>query len=223
MQSALAVPLEGVHGVVGVLAVYARAKNAFTDDHLRILSVVTTKVAVSIENALKYRQAEDSATTDALTALPNARSLFLRLETELTHASRKNLPLALLVCDLDGFKQINDRFGHLEGNRVLQAVGRALKHQCREEDFVARMGGDEFVIVLSNYRNESVAAKVDQFCRAVAEAGRGSIGGSTLGMSVGVAFYPNDGDTVESLLREADRRMYTIKHQGENPAVVVGM
>jgi diguanylate cyclase (GGDEF)-like protein len=188
---------------------------------------VTTKVALSIENALKYRQAENSATTDALTGLPNARSLFLQLENELARASRESQPLAILVCDLDGFKQINDQFGHLEGNRVLHAVGRALKHQCRDYDYVARMGGDEFVIVLADYHGESVTAKVDQLCQAVAEAGRAALGANifagTLGISVGVACYPLDGDSVQSLLAEADRRMYTVKQQSENAGPSVAM
>jgi len=223
LHSALAVPLEGLNGVVGVLAVYAREKDAFTNDHLRILSAVTTKVALSIENALKYRRAQVSATTDALTGLPNSRALFLQLEAELARAGRQNQPLALLMCDLDRFKQINDQFGHLGGNRVLSAVGRALKLQCREYDYVARMGGDEFVIVLSGYHSETVAAKVEQFSRAVAEAGRDTLGVGTLGVSIGVACYPSDGQTVESLMVEADRRMYSVKPLGDRAHSVVPM
>ena len=127
LRSSLAIPLEGFSGVAGVLCLYAREKNAFTEDHLRVLSAVATKVAVSVENALKYRQVERSAVTDMLTELPNARSLFLHLDSELSRAQRTGETIAVLVCDLDGFKQINDRFGHLEGNRVLRAVARALR------------------------------------------------------------------------------------------------
>ena len=125
LQSALAVPLEGLNGVVGVLSLYAAGRNAFTPDHLRILSAVTPKIALSIDNAIKYRQAENCATTDALTDLPNARSLFIHLDTELARSKRENTPLSVLVCDLDGFKQVNDRFGHLEGNKVLRKVAQA--------------------------------------------------------------------------------------------------
>src|SRR4029077_1843481 len=124
LRSALAIPLESFSGVVGVLCLYSQQKRAFTEDHLRILSAVTTKVALSVENALKYRQAERSAVTDMLTELPNARSLFLHLDSELSRAKRTDQTIAVLVCDLDGFKQVNDRFGHLEGNRVLRAVAR---------------------------------------------------------------------------------------------------
>src|SRR3954453_13246926 len=140
LQSALVVPLEGLNGVVGVLAMYQTNRDAFTPDHLRILLAVASKVALSVENALKYQQAESSATTDYLTALPNARSLFLHLDQELARCKRSNASVAVMVCDLDGFKQINDRFGHLEGNKVLRVFANGLRNVCREYDYVARMG-----------------------------------------------------------------------------------
>jgi putative nucleotidyltransferase with HDIG domain len=124
LNSALAVPLEGLSDATGVLTLYKSEKDAFTKDHLRFLLAISYKVALSIENALKYRQAERSATTDFLTQLPNARSLFLHLDRELARSKRFNVPLAVLVCDLDGFKQLNDKLGHLEGNRVLSGVAR---------------------------------------------------------------------------------------------------
>src|SRR5260370_29300581 len=99
LHSALAVPLEGLDGVVGVLTLYHSAKDAFTRDHLRILLAVTHKVALSIENALRYRQAETSAVTDALTALPDARSLFLPLDSEIARCRREMEPPTRAVFD----------------------------------------------------------------------------------------------------------------------------
>ncbi|MBZ5673477.1 MAG: diguanylate cyclase [Acidobacteriia bacterium] len=215
LRSGLAIPLEGFSGVAGVLCLYARKKNAFTEDHLRILSAAATKVAVAVENALKYRQVERSAVTDMLTELPNARSLFLHLDSELARAQRTGQTIAVLVCDLDGFKQINDRHGHLEGNRVLRAVARALRLQCREYDTVARLGGDEFVLVLPGQQRESVSAKVESLTSAVAEAGYETVRAACLGISVGVAYYPADGEDAEALLAVADQRMYLEKQRGE--------
>ncbi len=214
LRSALAIPLEGFSGVAGVLCLYARERNAFTVDHLRVLSAAATKVAVAVENALKYRQVERSAVTDMLTELPNARSLFLHLDSELARAKRTDQTIAVLVCDLDGFKQINDRFGHLEGNRVLRAVARALRLQCREYDTVARLGGDEFVVVLPGQEPESVRAKVEQLTSAVAQAGYETVRAAYLGISVGVAYFPGDGEDAESLLAAADQRMYREKQRG---------
>ncbi|HMK30224.1 MAG TPA: HD domain-containing phosphohydrolase, partial [Terriglobales bacterium] len=147
LRSAIAVPLEGLSGVVGVLTLYKSEADAFSPDHLRIMLAVSSKVALSVENALKYQQAESSATTDYLTGLPNARSLFLHLDQEIARCKRTATDLAVMICDLDGFKQINDSFGHLEGNKVLRSFGHAIRSVCREYDYVARMGGDEFVII----------------------------------------------------------------------------
>ena len=210
LRSALAVPLEGVQGVIGVLTLYHAAKDAFSRDHLRVLLALCSKVALSIENALKYQQAESSATTDYLTGLPNARSLFLQLDGELSRCKRSNRLLSVIVCDLDGFKQVNDRFGHLEGNRVLQQIAQGLRAHCREYDYVARMGGDEFVMVLPELPQERVREKARQIAQTVAAIGE-ACGYDRLGVSVGEACYPADGSDAEDLLAEADRRMYKVK------------
>src|SRR5258708_32505244 len=127
LRAAVAVPLEGMNGTVGVLTLYHAERDAFSKDHLRILLAISGKIGMSIENALRFRKAESSATTDYLTTLPNARSLFLHLDSELSRGRRTEAPLALMVLDLDGFKLVNDRFGHLEGNKVLHAVAAGLK------------------------------------------------------------------------------------------------
>jgi diguanylate cyclase (GGDEF)-like protein/putative nucleotidyltransferase with HDIG domain len=215
MRSVLSVPLEGVDGVVGVLSLYRGEKDAFTRDHLRILQAICGKVALSIENALKYRQAENSASTDYLTGLLNARSLFLHLDGEIARCKRLESPLAILVSDLDGFKQVNDRFGHLEGNRLLQRVAQRLKESCREYDCVARMGGDEFVMVLPGLGKDGVRNLIPRLRETVREAGKEVLHEDVIGFSVGEAYYPLDGLDAEQLLAEADRRMYQFKAQAK--------
>lgn len=210
-KSLLAVPLEGIAGVVGVIALYSRTRDGFQADHLRLLSAISVRAATAIENAVKYNQAEQSATTDVLTGLPNARSLFLHLDAELARAKRHNETLAVLVCDLDRFKQVNDLLGHMEGNRALRVIAQSLKKQCREYDFVARMGGDEFVVVLPTYRPGSVIPKIEQLQKAAGIAGAEVAGKLGLGISVGYACFPDDGDDAETLLAAADRRMYRMK------------
>ena len=211
MQSALAVPLEGLNGVVGVLAMYHSGRDAFTPDHLRILLAVGSKVALSVENALKYQQAESSATTDFLTGLPNARSLFVHLAQELARCRRMKTGLAVMVCDIDGFKQINDSFGHLEGDKLLREFSMKLKDACRGYDYVARMGGDEFVITSPGLTPEAAVEKAERLNEVAIEAGRLICGREIIALSVGTAFCPEDGYDVERLLAEADRRMYSMK------------
>src|SRR5579864_6790672 len=213
LRSAISVPLEGLQGVIGVLTLYHSERDAYTVDHRRILLAISSKVALSVENALAFQQAESSATTDYLTELPNARSLFLHLDRELARSRRLNTSLTVMVCDLDGFKQINDRFGHLEGNRILRHFAKTLQGSCREYDYVARMGGDEFVLVAPGL--SSSAAQIRGIClnELANLAGREVCGEDLLSVSVGCAFYPEDGADAEKLLAEADRRMYIQKQQ----------
>src|ERR1700741_765693 len=216
LRSALAVPLEGVTGVIGVLALYRGERDAFTSDHLRILLAVSGKMALAIENALKYQQAESSATTDYLTGLANARSVFLQLDRELARCKRENTTLTVMVSDMDGFKQINDRFGHLEGNRVLRMFAQALKQSCREYDYVARMGGDEFVVIAPGLASEAAVKKADQLRELARQVGQEICQEDILSLSVGRSMYPEDGLDAEELLAEADRRMYLEKQQQPN-------
>ena len=212
LRSALAVPLEGVCGVVAVIALYRSQPDAFTQDHLRILLAVSSKLGFTIENALKYKLAEDSATTDYLTGLPNARSLFLHLDREISRCKRLQTPLAIFVCDLDGFKQVNDRFGHIHGNKVLQMFATSLKDSCRDYDYAARMGGDEFVVVAPGLEANATSEMIQRLQNLAAEVGRRLCEEESLAVSIGTSFYPADGVDAEQLLVEADRAMYSVKN-----------
>jgi diguanylate cyclase (GGDEF)-like protein/putative nucleotidyltransferase with HDIG domain len=208
LRSALAVPLDGVNGVLGVLALYRADRDAFSKENLRILQAISSKVALSVENALSQRLLETSITTDYLTNLPNARSLFLSLDHEVSRAARAGTSLAVVVADLDGFKQINDRFGHLAGNRILRIVANDLRERCGTNDYLARLGGDEFVMLIPDATEESLDEKIE-WMRAIARrAGEAAPEPSALSISVGIANFPEDGTDAEQLLAEADRRMY---------------
>ncbi len=211
LNSAVAVPLMSAKDTVGVLMVCRRGFDSFNKDSLRVLLAVAGKLGTFVENALKYEQAAASASTDFLTGLPNARALNLQLENELARSHRQATALTVLVADLDGFKDVNDRYGHLEGDAVLRAIACVLRDHCREYDFVARMGGDEFVVLLPGMEEVDVVAKIVQLNRAVSEAGRKVVPDSQLGLSIGQARFPVDGRTAEQLLAEADQRMYGAK------------
>ncbi len=212
MSSALAVPLvRGEDEVLGVLAVYQSEADGFSSDHLRILLGMAEKIAASISNAIQYQAAADSAKVDYLTGLPNARSLFHHLEAEISRCARDRSRLAAIVCDLNGFKALNDEFGHLAGNKVLEAFATRLRSVCRDYDFVARMGGDEFVVVTPGMGRKAV----EEICRRVnvvaEESAREACPGALLSASVGAAFFPEDARDAEQLLVEADKRMYANK------------
>jgi len=211
LRSALAVPLEGKRDIVGVLALYRADKDAFSRDNLRVMLAIASKVGMTIDHLLRLEAAESSATTDFLTELPNARSLFVHLDTELARRARSGENVTVLVTDLDGFKSVNDRFGHLEGNKVLKAVAQCLKLSCREYDYVARMGGDEFVLVLPGMKREDLPIRTSRISSMIVDAARQITGEDVVGISIGAVHAPDDGRDAETLLAEADRRMYQMK------------
>jgi diguanylate cyclase (GGDEF)-like protein/putative nucleotidyltransferase with HDIG domain len=212
LRSALSVPLAGQENTVGVLSLYRADADAFAPDHLRILSGISSKIGLSFENALKYRALEASATTDYLTGLSNTRALFERLNNELSRCASEQSPLTVMVCDLDRFKEVNDRFGHNAGNKVLQAFAKALTEINRDYDVTARFGGDEFVLVLPGMQPDAVQDKILAVTALATEVGRAVCGESIISASVGVASWPDDGVTADELLGEADRRMYASKN-----------
>jgi len=213
LRSALSVPLRGRDGVAGVLSLYGREKDFFTKDHLRMLLAASSKLGVSVENALQYEKAQNTASTDFLTGLPNARSICLHLEKELSRVRRTKTPLAVLLCDLNGFKKVNDTFGHLTGNKLLREIAARFKSSCREYDEVGRLGGDEFVFVLPEVTRDNVAEMEKRLSRAAQEASRSACPEMIVSVSVGSSFYPADGASGEELLSEADRSMYEVKEK----------
>lgn len=213
LRSALAVPLEGVDGAIGALALYSAQADAFTADHLRLLLAISSKSGTAIENALRYKQAQRSAATDELTGLPNARSLFLHVDSEVKVAAAGGTTLAVLVTDLDGFKAVNDHFGHLEGNRLLQLTAQGLRQMCRGSDYVARMGGDEFVVILRGATPEAVAGRMEQMRGMVQAQGLAVTGRECVSLSVGCSTFPEDAASAEQLLDIADKRMFALKQE----------
>ena len=222
LRAALAVPLNGINGLLGVLALYRAGRDAFSKENLRILLSISPKVALAVETALTHRL-ETSITTDYLTNLPNARSLFLSLDNELARAQRTGSSLVVIVCDLDGFKQVNDRFGHMIGNKVLRLIATGLREHCGPPDYVARMGGDEFVLLIPGANGGEIDIKIDRMRQVAKRAGDSTPEPCALSLSVGVSTYPDDGSDAEDLLAEADRRMYKSKRLRKQTAPVASV
>ena len=193
------------------MALYCEEPDAFSSEHLRILQVVTARVAHFIENALKFREAETFATVDYLTEMANARALSVHLDQEISRCERDLSSLTVMVCDLDGFKEVNDLHGHLAGDRVLKRFAQLVKETCREYDYVARMGGDEFVIVAPQLPPAAVHARALLLSSLAQQAGEEVCGITTLSLSLGAAYFPEDGLDAEKLLSAADKQMYSMK------------
>ncbi len=209
LVSAISVPLEANDDVVGLVTLYSVDPNAFTQDHLRILQQISPKAGLALANALKHEKTVSSAVTDELTGLPNSRALAAHMRTRLEAAREGNSSFAVVMLDLNGFKAVNDKFGHLTGNRVLTLVSEALRKSFADDDYIARMGGDEFVVLLANRLNVNPA--LARLNALVHKIGQQTCGSDGLSLSAGTSYFPADGELPENLIAAADRRMYSVK------------
>ncbi len=219
---AAAVPMVVGARVVGVLEV-AGTGAPLENGPLDLLRVLASHAAAAIEAARLHQQAEELAVTDALTRLPNRRMLDADLATECARAARYGRPLALVMVDVDRFKQFNDTFGHQRGDEVLQALAGELTAALRASDTAYRYGGEELTMLLRE-TDLGAAAGVAERLRAMVEtrfgAASGPVGGLTI--SLGVAALPTHGDTPGELIAAADRALYEAKAAGRNRVAVAG-
>ncbi|MBI3243405.1 MAG: diguanylate cyclase [Chloroflexi bacterium] len=182
---------------------------------------------LGVETRLRESLAEQSelAARDGLTSIYNRRAFDYRLADEIRRARRYNRPLALIMVDIDHFKNYNDRHGHVQGDRVLQELAKVLVNSVRATDFVARYGGEEFAIILPETNKTSSMAAAEKIRTAVA-AHPFPLGSSqpngALTLSLGIANYPEDMPDGDVLVERADQALYRAKQTGRNRAVLAG-
>ncbi len=213
LQSALVAPLVFSDRFIGTLAVYSTQADFYTDDHRRLLDRVSEQASAVIHNSIVFEQTQEDSLTDPLTGLPNTRFMFMHLTRELARAERLKAEVALLVMDLDNFKEINDNHGHHVGDRALREVATVLRAGIRPYDICVRYAGDEFIVVLSGCSADEAELKRVELQRTVDEVLFEARPGRRLplAISIGAAIFPQDGDSYEALLATADSRMYRDK------------
>ena len=191
---------------------------AFARDEVERAELVVEQAELALINSERFLQAREKAFVDDVTSLYNARYLLSALDREVNRAARSQSKLSVLFLDLDRFKAVNDRFGHLIGSRVLRELGVLLQESVRAIDTVGRYGGDEFTILLVDTGLEGALSVADRIRQSVADHGFGAERGLDLRLtiSVGVATFPMHGDTRERLLDLADKAMYLAKALGRN-------
>jgi diguanylate cyclase (GGDEF)-like protein/putative nucleotidyltransferase with HDIG domain len=213
VNSAIVCPLQYNDTFIGCLALYHVQPNFYTEDHRRLLERIGEQAGAVIHNSIVFEQTQEDSLTDPLTGLPNRRSMFVHLSRELARAGRLKSEVAIIVMDIDGFKAINDTYGHNVGDHALREVAGALQGALRPYDLCVRYAGDEFIVVLADCSREAADAKRRELQTRIAEIQVDVRAGKQLrlGASAGAAVFPHDGTTYEQLLADADHLMYRDK------------
>jgi len=217
IRSGLAVPVPGEHGTAGFLTVYSRsAEHRFAEEEIRELEELAQRAGPAIENASRFREARQMADLDALTGLHNRRYFHETLAREVARAHRYGRRLALVVFDLDDFKAINDRIGHLAGDAVLAETAERVKDVVRSADVACRVGGDEFAVILP----ESKTGDADQlYHRLLGAVGSRPVGqAGRLSVSAGIAELREEDDPT-TFFERADEALYRAKEHGKAQVV----
>lgn len=215
IRGVLVAPLIREDGAFGAIALYSKSRTSYTTEHVRLLESVAQHASSALNNALTFEKTKESALTDPLTELPNARAFYMMLEQRIAECQRLNREsLAVISMDVDAFKKINDAYGHAVGDRVLASVGRVIKKELRQMDILTRYAGDEFVAIMP-MASTTMANTIAERIRAAVESQRYTVrtGRTTdIRISVGIACFPADGETTEELLTVAAGQMQRDKH-----------
>jgi diguanylate cyclase (GGDEF)-like protein/putative nucleotidyltransferase with HDIG domain len=212
--SAIALPVTYAENLLGVLYVESSEPCEFPEDDVRLLRTLADLFAGALHNAMTFQRAQEQAITDGLTGVKTHRFLMEALSSEWKRSTRANRPFSLVLMDLDRFKFVNDFYGHLEGDVVLQRVGHILEQNCRRSDVVARYGGDEFVILMPETGIEQAHQLASKLRGWV--AADPLLRDKNITASFGIAAFPIHGSTPQELIQVADSSMYLSKHQGGN-------
>jgi diguanylate cyclase (GGDEF)-like protein len=216
---ALVIPLGNEGRESGVLYLTPKA-NDFSDEARELAHWLGSQASVALENARLHRLVERQANTDGLTELPNRRHFEEALEGEISRAERFGGSLALILADLDDFKQVNDRYGHQAGDDVLQTFADILRATVREIDLPARYGGEEFAVLLPQTELDGAQRLAERLCKALAARPMPTHPGALVAVtaSFGVAAFP-DSPTPAALFAAADEALYRAKRSGKNCVV----
>ncbi|MBI3575124.1 MAG: diguanylate cyclase, partial [Gammaproteobacteria bacterium] len=222
IKSFICLPLTSHANRLGVIYFYRADRDMFTPDEIELLTTCAHLAAEAIENARLYGQTKEQARTDALTGLYNRREFELRLAEEHRRAARYAKPYALMMLDIDHFKQINDTYGHPAGDAVLKTLADILRKQLRDVDVAARYGGEEFVVVFPEIGGGAAKPVAERVRRAVAATPFRLPDGREIGVtvSIGVSCYPNCAGTPQEVVDRADQALYVAKEAGRNRVVL---
>lgn len=216
--SGIYVPIHRGHELFGVLTVQGTAEHPLTEWDLTLLRTFAENAGVLLNNARVYDEMRKTAALDSITGVPNHRHFQQRIKEEIDRARKTDSELSLLVLDIDSFKEFNDRFGHIEGDRILNEIASRLQGQLRDHDLLARYAGDEFVVILPEVTSRVSLEIAARLLRAVRSRPFEFPNGDTavITLSIGAATFPADAASDEELIYAADTAMYLAKGYGRD-------
>jgi diguanylate cyclase (GGDEF)-like protein len=220
---AVAVPIYSHDKILGVLALYrSDPRKHFADQELEMVTFLAEQGGTAIENVLLHEEAQRLSITDGLTGIWNRRYFQMQFRQVLATAARFNRTFSVLMLDLDHFKRINDTYGHRRGDEVLVEFAQRVTTMVREVDTFARYGGEEFACLLTETDINGAMTTAEKIREAVARDPLGDADGTPLHLtvSIGIAAYPEHGDSFISLVEAADRALYRAKQTGRNQVCV---
>ena len=225
IQSVLCVPIKGREPVQGVIEVAnCLGRKSFSQEHIPTLKALADYAAIALENARYVQRMHELTIMDDCTALFNARHLNFVLDAEIYRSTRYGQQFSLIFFDLDHFKQVNDRYGHLVGSKLLWRIGDVLKTNLRLIDYAFRYGGDEFVVILPQTTKENALTVVRRLrnllnSKIFFHAENLNI---RVTASFGISTFPTDGRTHQEILRLADEAMYLVKRTTRDNIALAG-
>src|SRR5438876_165585 len=220
LEHALVVPIVRSGQLMGAMELYLNAWRELTEDQADLLNGVASQAAIAIRHAQLFQAQEENALTDELTKLPNRRALAQEFLKEMQRARRHKNAIAFVMIDIDHFKQVNDTYGHLNGDAVLAELAQILKGGARESDVCARYGGEEFALILHETTESGARVLAGRIRSKVAAST--FPGGLKLTISIGVA-ATEDATLFTQLIDRADQGLYAAKQGGRNQVRVAEM
>jgi diguanylate cyclase (GGDEF)-like protein len=214
----MGVPLTAPN-IKGVIALASYQPNAFDSADMELLSNLAQHITLALDNAIHHAQVEEQARLDSLTSVYNHGYFLKKLAEQAQESFASNTPLSLIMLDIDYFKQYNDTYGHLVGDRILKTLCAAIKHHIKQSDAVGRWGGEEFIISLpgaGGLQAQQVAERIGQTMAMLRVEDRDQRTVPVPTVSQGIAIFPTEADEIYRLIDLADRRLYIAKARGRN-------
>lgn len=217
IQTCLGIPLIKGKEIIGILSVFSKKENAFNQKQIQLLETIASQLSITFQNVKMYERMKELAIIDELTGIYNRRFFYLAANKEIDRAVRYHKSLSLILIDIDHYKDVNDHFGHIAGDKVLQRLTQVIQKELRESDIFSRYGGEEFLILLANAEIKDAVAVAERLREKVEELQvRYNEEEISVTISLGVTQLTAERNTLQELIAVVDQALYGAKQKGRN-------